>query len=224
MRKEILDKINKDTWIISDTHIGHKNITEFEPCRLTQMRIDGYGDEEHDKWIIDNWNAVVKPGDTVLHLGDFAFKYVAESIEKLNGDIIMILGNHDGKGVEQKYNGIETVRGFYYEDSMGFFNKVHNPIQNDRMLSGFIKEIDNKKYLFAHYPVFDNDTWDRANSRIAPRVDILEKLYKGLNCDYNVHGHVHSNKSAFKDSINVCFEHLSFQPKKLGDILINTVN
>ena len=74
MRKEILDKIDENTWIISDTHIGHKNILDFEPCRLTQIRIDGYEADEHDQWVIDNWNSVVKPDDVVLHLGDFAFK------------------------------------------------------------------------------------------------------------------------------------------------------
>ena len=219
MRKEILDKIDENTWIISDTHIGHKNILEFEPCRLTQMRIDGYEADEHDQWIIDNWNATVGPEDTVLHLGDFAFKHVAESIEKLNGDIIMIIGNHDGKGHEQKYNGIETIRGFYFEDDIGFFNKVHNPIQNDRMLSGFIKKIAGEKMLFCHYALFDNDEWDRQNKKIAPRINVLEKLYIGHKCTKNVHGHIHSNRSAFKDSINGCLEHIGFKPKKLGDLL-----
>ena len=72
--QEVFDRIDENTWIISDTHIGHKNILEFEPCRLTAMRIDGYEADEHDQWIIHNWNSVVKPDSNILHLGDFAFK------------------------------------------------------------------------------------------------------------------------------------------------------
>ncbi len=83
MNKGILDKINETTWIISDTHLGHKNILEFEPGRLTAMRIDGYEADEHDRWIIDNWNAKVKPGETVLHLGDFAFKQLINNEKTL---------------------------------------------------------------------------------------------------------------------------------------------
>ena len=76
--KEILDKINLDTWIISDLHLGHgngtKGILTFEPCRLDQMIKDGYIAEDHNEWLIDNWNKVVKENDIVLLLGDFAFK------------------------------------------------------------------------------------------------------------------------------------------------------
>jgi len=219
MTKEILDRIDETTWIISDTHLGHKNILEFESGRLTQMRIDGYEADEHDRWIIDNWNAKVKPGETVLHLGDFAFKNVAESIEKLNGDIILILGNHDGKGTEQKYQGVEAIKGFYFEDTAGLLNKIYNPIPNDRMLSGLIKEINGEKLLFCHYALFDNDEWDRQNKRIAPRIETLEMIYTAHNCDKNVHGHIHSNKSAFDKSVNACFEHIGFAPIRLGDLL-----
>jgi calcineurin-like phosphoesterase family protein len=219
MNKEIFDRINEDTWIISDTHLGHRNILEFEPCRLTQMRIDGYEADEHDKWIIETWNSKVNPDDTVLHLGDFAFKNVAENIEKLNGNIILILGNHDGKGGEQKYKGLDAIKGFYYLDSENLINKIYNPIPNDRMLSGIIKEINGEKMLFCHYALFDNDEWDRKNKRIAPRIDVLEKIYRMHECDKNIHGHIHSNNSAFDKSVNASFEHIGFSPIKIKDLL-----
>ncbi len=49
MNKELLDKITLDTWIISDLHLGHgdsseKGILKFEPCRLEQMKKEGYDD------------------------------------------------------------------------------------------------------------------------------------------------------------------------------------
>jgi calcineurin-like phosphoesterase family protein len=216
--KDIFDRIDENTWIISDTHIGHKNILEFEPSRLAQMSIDGYEAENHDAWIIYRWNLVVKPEDTILHIGDFAFKYIAETIEKLNGHIILILGNHDGKGTEQKYQGLRVIQGFYFEENE-FINKIYHPIPEDNRLSGFIKILDGKKYLFSHYPVFDDDLWDRRNEKITSKIDIFEKIYLHHGCDFNVHGHIHSNKSAFDNAINACLEHIGFEPVRLGTLL-----
>lgn len=48
-----------------------------------------------DEFLIEKWNSVVKKGDTVYHLGDFAFYKVEEYLERLNGHILFVLGNHD---------------------------------------------------------------------------------------------------------------------------------
>lgn len=50
--------------------------------------------------LISRWNATVKPGDTVYHLGDFAHERVAYGAQLtifrlLNGRKILIRGNHD---------------------------------------------------------------------------------------------------------------------------------
>jgi calcineurin-like phosphoesterase family protein len=137
----------------------------------------------------------------------------------LNGNIILILGNHDPKAKQFINRDINPINGFYYEDKNGYVNKIYNPIPDDRMLSGIIKEIKGKKCLFAHYPVFDNDDWDRQNKRIAPRIDVLENIFLDHECEINVHGHVHSNKSAFENAVNVCFEHTGFRPQRLGELL-----
>ena len=78
-------------WFTSDTHFGHKNISRFtkRPWNST---------EEMDEGLIKNWNEVVGENDIVFHLGDFAFASNGrwkELIEKLNGRIYLILGNHD---------------------------------------------------------------------------------------------------------------------------------
>jgi calcineurin-like phosphoesterase family protein len=55
--------------------------------------------DEMREALIANWNAVVKPADTVYHLGDFCFAgatYHGELIPRLNGRIILVRGNHDG--------------------------------------------------------------------------------------------------------------------------------
>jgi calcineurin-like phosphoesterase family protein len=54
--------------------------------------------EEMNEKLISNWNSVVDPDATVFHLGDFAFGTISQWEEvrsRLNGEIHLILGNHD---------------------------------------------------------------------------------------------------------------------------------
>lgn len=128
----------------SDLHLSHPNILRYEPGRVEAV-IEwlelGVGDpsgireeveeglkdkksekfqwvlEMHDELLIRNWNLKVKPEDTVIFLGDFAFCNKASKEDKnwdkieqsvkdkiieygnrLNGHKIMIMGNHDWRG------------------------------------------------------------------------------------------------------------------------------
>ena len=63
----------------ADTHFGHANIIRH--C----SRPFGSVDEMYEA-IMATWNAVVKPGDTVWHVGDFAaVKDHARYFDRLNG-------------------------------------------------------------------------------------------------------------------------------------------
>lgn len=56
--------------------------------------------------IIANWNSVVGPDDIIFHLGDFCLGGSAEWINvlnRLNGKIYLIAGNHDIKDLRQNY-------------------------------------------------------------------------------------------------------------------------
>lgn len=80
-----------NTWFISDTHFGHKNIIEYEK----EYRPFSTLDEMHEV-MIERWNDVVKPKDTVYHLGDFAFgRRNIKIASRLNGRKRLIMGNHD---------------------------------------------------------------------------------------------------------------------------------
>ncbi len=75
----------------ADTHFSHKAIVRF--CERPFA-----SHEEMDEALIENWNAVVGPEDLVYHLGDFCFKGSAIALraaERLNGEIILLRGNHD---------------------------------------------------------------------------------------------------------------------------------
>ena len=79
------------TFFTSDTHFGHANIIKYcaRPFAST---------EEMDEVLIKNWNEKVPTDGLVYHLGDFAWGSISrwEQIrEQLNGEIILIYGNHD---------------------------------------------------------------------------------------------------------------------------------
>ena len=78
-------------YIISDTHFNHKNIIDY--CNRPFKDID-----EMNNTIIDNWNKTVKNDDIVYHLGDFFLgsKFdLKDIVDRLNGTIYLIRGNHD---------------------------------------------------------------------------------------------------------------------------------
>lgn len=77
---------------ISDLHIGHNKIAEFSgPFRGGVTNVD-----EHDKWIVDQWNSVVSKQDVVIVLGDVCFDQSRfETFKRMKGNKHLLLGNHD---------------------------------------------------------------------------------------------------------------------------------
>lgn len=79
------------TFIVSDLHLGHNQPFLYEPRGFASV-------EEHDAAIVENWNSVVGPHDTVYILGDLMLnnnKTGLANLKKLNGHIYYIRGNHD---------------------------------------------------------------------------------------------------------------------------------
>lgn len=83
----------------ADTHFNHENIIQYSNRPFGSL-------EEMTEALVANWNFRVANGDTVYHLGDFALSYGAKDIPlisdlliRLNGQKILIKGNHDRKEV-----------------------------------------------------------------------------------------------------------------------------
>jgi calcineurin-like phosphoesterase family protein len=84
-----------NTWFISDTHFGHRNILTFKDTDDNNIRSFS-SVEEMDETMVTNWNQVVKPKDRIYHLGDVVMNRRCLSIlERLNGRKVLIKGNHD---------------------------------------------------------------------------------------------------------------------------------
>ena len=130
-------------YVISDTHLNHKNIIKY--CNRPFSSV-----EEMNNTILRNWNKTVKDNDFVYLVGDLCFDgkrgvTAADWLDRLNGEVLLIRGNHDKSGVERcflEYKGYE-------------FLLVHRPYDRDGwnkwVISGHVHNNLPEKYPFINY-------------------------------------------------------------------------
>lgn len=87
------------TWVTADLHFGHVNIQKF--CPKTRGH---YRDVDHmNEDMILQWNRQVSADDKVYILGDVSFQTPEKSVEtlgRLNGNKVLVKGNHDQKNLK----------------------------------------------------------------------------------------------------------------------------
>lgn len=106
-------------FLTSDTHFGHVGV-----CRF--MRSDGVtklrpwdDPEEMDEEMIKRWNETVRPKDKVYHLGDVVINRKAlKTLERLNGEKVLIKGNHDIFKLEDYTPYFKDIRGYHVMNGM----------------------------------------------------------------------------------------------------------
>ena len=83
------------TYFTADWHFSHPNIARYCP----QFRLQSDNTNELNEYLIDCWNRVVTPQDTVYNLGDVCFAknpaHIEAVLQRLNGQHHLIYGNHD---------------------------------------------------------------------------------------------------------------------------------
>ena len=136
------------TFLVSDTHFGHAGV-----CRF--LRNDGVTKlrpwdtpEEMDEEMVKRWNERVRPNDKVYHLGDVVInrKHLA-TLGRLNGDKVLIRGNHDIFKLEDFTPYFRDIRGYHvmsgmilshipiHEESLGRFGvNVHGHLHANRVM------------------------------------------------------------------------------------------
>ena len=129
-------------YFTSDTHFGHSNVIKY--CNRPYADV-----AEMNQVLTDRWNARVKPGDTVYHLGDFAMGPVAEldgHCDKLAGNIILVKGNHDRRKGRMLAAGFQEV-----------VNELYLELDGER--------------LFLHHQPMLGDAWkDKADTHLCGHV------------------------------------------------------
>lgn len=123
-----------DIWFISDTHFFHDNILKFEHegNRIRPM-FDNVG--QMNEMIAERWNASVKHGDKVYHLGDVTFKYnetFAALMKSLHGRKRLVVGNHDEIKNKFLYNSFEKIQLWRLFKDEGFMCS-HIPLRVDQL-------------------------------------------------------------------------------------------
>jgi calcineurin-like phosphoesterase family protein len=128
------------TYVTSDLHFGHTNIMKF--CPVTRARFNNDVSYMNEA-MVEEWNAKVQPGDLVYILGDVAFMPAAKAasyMNRLNGDKILIEGNHDRKTLNDpvfRKCFVEVHKYLHITYDKHFITMFHYPIAEwDQMHRG----------------------------------------------------------------------------------------
>ena len=119
------------TFLVSDTHFGHKGVCHFtRNDGVTKLR-PWDTPEEMDEAMIAKWNAVVRPEDKVYHLGDVVINRRAlPTLARLNGDKVLIRGNHDIFPDVEYREYFRELRAYHVMNGMIL---SHIPLHSDSM-------------------------------------------------------------------------------------------
>lgn len=176
----------KNIFFTSDLHFGHKKIIQF--CDRPWLSVD-----EMDQGLIDNWNEIVADGDIVYILGDMFFcgsTRAKEILSKLNGQKILILGNHDWKRINQNK-----------ASEMGFIVTCNF----HRM------EIEHRKVYLHHFPYRGFGDHTEGEERYSEH-----RLVN--NGHWLLHGHVHTAWKVKEKCINVGVDVWNYKPVSIDEI------
>lgn len=105
-------------FLVSDTHFGHAGVCKFLRDDGTKLR--PWDDpEEMDEEMVKRWNETVRPKDKVYHLGDVVINRKAlKTLGRLNGEKVLIKGNHDIFKLEEYTEYFKDVRGYHVLNGM----------------------------------------------------------------------------------------------------------
>lgn len=140
-------------FLVSDTHFGHVGVTRFLRDDGTKLR-PWDNVEEMDEEMVKRWNETVRPKDKVYHLGDVVMNRKSLGIlRRLNGDKVLIKGNHDIFRLEDYSEFFRDIRAYHpmngcmlshvpmHEESLGRFGtNIHGHLHYRR-----VTKIEHKK-------------------------------------------------------------------------------
>lgn len=114
-----------EIWLYSDPHFGHSNVCKFTRDDGSKLRPWESSEEMNDA-MIALYNDAVGPKDKVYFGGDICIKRKdLEILDRLNGDKVLIRGNHDIYKLEDYTKYFRDIRGTHKID----------------------------KYILSHYPI-----------------------------------------------------------------------
>ena len=134
-------------FLVSDTHFGHAGVCRF--TTKTGEKLRPWTDpDEMDEEMVKRWNETVGPKDKVYHLGDVVINRKALKImHRLNGDKVLIRGNHDIFKDEDYREHFRELRAYHvmngmilshipiHTESLGRFGvNIHGHLHSNRVM------------------------------------------------------------------------------------------
>jgi len=118
----------KKSFFTADPHHGHKNVIKYgeRPFLVEGETYEKYSHRSvlnMTDGLVDRWNSRVTKDDTVYILGDFAFHNVhdvASILDRLNGEKILVAGNHDSNQVRRlpQWSFVTDYHELYHEGKL----------------------------------------------------------------------------------------------------------
>lgn len=177
-------------YFTSDLHFNHQNVIDY--CKRPFK-----SKEEMNEELIKRWNSCVSLKDTVYVLGDLtlsSYKEVGPLIKRLNGNKILIKGNHDHFSNAQ------------YE-SLGF------TVYEELKLKLF-----GKTFRLSHYPYAK--PWYKRLFAYKSELRFMDKRPPKIKGEWLLHGHSHVKYkiSDNEDRIHVGVDAWDFYPVSIKEI------
>lgn len=107
-------------FVTSDLHFGHNKDFCYKPRGFENVN-------EMNKGLLKNYNSIVKSNDEVYILGDLVVGNIEEGMEYarwLNGQIHLILGNHDSPKKIELYREMKNIRTISFAEAFTY-KKFH---------------------------------------------------------------------------------------------------
>ena len=115
-------------WFTSDLHMGHESCVRWEhEAGLLPAEVKTADDR--DGYILDRWNMRVGPKDEVWIVGDFAYrntKPIEWYVNRMNGTLHLIKGNHDDKGAWKERHLFASAHEAHYLKYYGVRMYLHH--------------------------------------------------------------------------------------------------
>lgn len=161
---------------IADLHLGHANIAQRRGFATV---------EEHDEFVISQWNQVVHKRDVTYILGDVTMEKSSPYalLDRLNGLKHVVLGNHDRRqDVKKLLEHVESVAGMIqYKGVM----LTHCPIHPMELSYRFKRNIHG--HIHDNQVMIEDSGKERPDSRYicvsCERVDYQPKTLEELGID-----------------------------------------
>lgn len=159
-----------EVFFTSDLHLCHNKEFIYNPRGFSSI-------DEHDRTIMNNWNSVVAPEDTVYVLGDIIMGDDRvggiKKLEQLNGTIVLCRGNHDTDSKMIDY--VKKCR------------NVNQTIMGSETYANIVR-LGKWSFYICHFPTMIGD------------FDFLKSGHK----KFCLHGHTHS-KDKFQFISGCCY-------------------